>query len=301
MNPTARAKFISEEIGTNYRIPPPPTVGTRIAGNSAVTFTHFRNMAPGRGLSRATDRDPGFIFNVPMISARYPVVSINGRSQSVVQDPGKIYLFDRGDRTRVSLETIHDSICIMIPQDSIEFFARDKDLGSIPSLRAREFGQPDAVLYHLALATLPALKSPSEATAAFVEYLAIALHEHVIHAYAGAPLRNRKSGGLAPWQIKRVRDFVEQNLSRDISIAELSADCRLSCSHFARAFQASLGMTPHQWMIKRRLERAKALMSRSDATLAEVAAACGFSDQSHLGRHFLRHFGTTPARWRLNA
>ena len=300
MNPIVRAQFIAEEIGANYRMPPPPTVGARIGGTSAITFTHFRNMEPKRGLSRATDRDPGFIFNIPMISARYPVVSINGRSQSVLQDPGKIYLFDRSDRTRVSLETIHDSVCVILPQDTIEYFAREKDQGRVAGLRAREFGQADPVLYHMAIAMLPALKSPTEATAAFVEYLALALHEHVIHAYGGVPNRGRGWGGLAPWQLSRIRDFVEHNLSRDISIAELSAECRLSCSHFARAFRVSLGMTPHQWILKRRLELAKTLMSRSDASLAHIATQCGFADQSHLDRHFVRQFGTTPARWRLN-
>ena len=299
MNPIARAKLISNEIGRNYKMPPPPTVGTRIAGGSAITFTRFRNTEAKRGLSQATDRDPGFIFNVPVISARYPIVSINGRNQSVVQDPGKVYLFDRSDRTRVSLETIHDSVVIIFPLDTIEFFARERELGHVAELRAREMGQADSVLYHMALAMLPALKSPSEATAAFVEYVAIALHEHIIHSYGGMPRRTLKSGGLASWQVSRIRDFIEENLSRDVSIAELSADCQLSCSYFARAFRASLGMTPHQWLIKRRLARAKTLMSRSDAPLAEIAAACGFADQSHLGRHFVKHFGITPARWRI--
>ena len=135
-------------------------------------------------------------------------------------------------------------------------------------------------------------------TTAFVEYLALAFHAHVIYQYGGVPRGGSAKGGLAPWQIRRSCELIDANLAGDPSIAMLSAECGLSSSHFARAFRASLSMTPHQWILKRRVERARTLLAQTDTGLAEIALMCGFSDQSHLGRVFLRETGISPAEWR---
>jgi AraC family transcriptional regulator len=104
-------------------------------------------------------------------------------------------------------------------------------------------------------------------------------------------------GGLTPLQLRRVRDSIETRLDQDISLAQLANDCGLSTSHFARAFARSTGIPPHRWLTRRRVERAKELM-HTDATLAEIALMCGFSDQSHLTRVFAQVAGVTPGRWR---
>jgi AraC family transcriptional regulator len=87
-------------------------------------------------------------------------------------------------------------------------------------------------------------------------------------------------------------------LGGDPSIVVMAAECDISMSYFARAFRASIGMTPHQWIIHRRVARAKTLIQDTTLTLVEIALLCGFVDQSHLGRHFLRQAGVTPAQWR---
>jgi AraC-like DNA-binding protein len=153
-------------------------------------------------------------------------------------------------------------------------------------------------LYGLALALLPAIASPARATAAFLEYVALAIHDHVVHTYGGLPRGIPAAGGVAPWPIRRACDFIEANLADDPSIVAVSRECGISASYFARAFRASLGMTPHQWITKRRIARAKLLMSQSTETLAEISLVCGFFDQSHLGRQFLKEEGLSPAQWR---
>jgi AraC family transcriptional regulator len=104
-------------------------------------------------------------------------------------------------------------------------------------------------------------------------------------------------GGLTPLQLRRVQHNVDARLDQDISLAQLAGDCGLSTSHFARAFARSTGVPPHRWLTQRRVERAKGLM-RTDASLAEIALMCGFSDQSHLTRVFAQVVGITPGRWR---
>jgi AraC-like DNA-binding protein len=110
--------------------------------------------------------------------------------------------------------------------------------------------------------------------------------------------RPRARGGLAAWQERRAKDFMSNNLNGELSLPEIASECGLSASHFTRAFRQSLGVPPHQRLLKLRIERAKEELLRSDATLADIAIACGFADQSHFTRVFVKHIGSGPGQWR---
>jgi AraC family transcriptional regulator len=86
-------------------------------------------------------------------------------------------------------------------------------------------------------------------------------------------------------------------LADPVRVEELAAQAGLSPRHFARCFQQATGCTAHQYLLRVRLNRARELLAQPDQMMppAQVAAACGFCDQAHLGRHFRRAFGTTPA------
>lgn len=110
--------------------------------------------------------------------------------------------------------------------------------------------------------------------------------------------QSRQGGGLTRWQLLRVQAQVDSNLSNAISNQQL-ADCvRLSRFHFARAFRQSTGMSPQTYVSRRRIERASTLLRSTDAPLCQIAVACGFWDQSHFNRRFLRALGTSPRSWR---
>jgi AraC family transcriptional regulator len=113
---------------------------------------------------------------------------------------------------------------------------------------------------------------------------------------AAAPEQVR--GGLAPWQIRKVTSHVEAHLDRPIRNEELATLVRLNASHFGRAFRNSLGEPPHEYVIRRRVERAQGLMLSTDAPLSEIALDCGLADQSHLTRLFRRIAGESPRAWR---
>lgn len=105
-------------------------------------------------------------------------------------------------------------------------------------------------------------------------------------------------GGLAPWQIRKVTSHVEAHLDRPIRNEDLAALVRLNPSHFGRAFRNSLGEPPHEYVMRRRVERAQGLMLSTDASLSEIALDCGLADQSHLTRLFRRVAGESPRAWR---
>src|ERR1700739_1037065 len=117
-----------------------------------------------------------------------------------------------------------------------------------------------------------------------------------IERYSGANGSTR--GGLAAWQMLRVRAYIDSNLHRTIHIRDLSAVARRSPAHFSRKFKLAVGESPHAYVVRRRLERACHLMMTTVASLSEIALGVGFSDQAPLCRLFRQSFGQSPANWR---
>jgi AraC family transcriptional regulator len=105
-------------------------------------------------------------------------------------------------------------------------------------------------------------------------------------------------GGLAAWQLKRVREHVSAHLTETITNDELAQIARLSTGHFCRAFRISLGEAPRAFIIRQRIRLAQELMLGTNQSLSEIACACGLADQAHLSRLFRRVTGATPSRWR---
>lgn len=110
--------------------------------------------------------------------------------------------------------------------------------------------------------------------------------------------KGARTGGLAGWQIARVRSFIDENLHRVIHASDLSAVAQRSTAHFSRSFKQAFGEPPHAYVVRRRLEEACRLMLTSSASLSEIALSVGFSDQSHLCKHFRQTLGQSPSNWR---
>jgi AraC family transcriptional regulator len=107
-----------------------------------------------------------------------------------------------------------------------------------------------------------------------------------------------RTGGLAGWQIARVRAFIDKNLHGTIHTKDLSAVARRSAAHFARSFKHTFGESPHAYVMRRRLEKACHLMMNSSESLSQIALSVGFSDQSHLCKRFKQALGQSPSNWR---
>ena len=128
------------------------------------------------------------------------------------------------------------------------------------------------------------------------EVLRIAAAHPQVHAVGIDPRPVR--GGLAPWQMRRTAQVLNEGLGSKVTLAHVAAGCGLSVAHFARAFKQTTGRTPHRWLVEQRVEHAKRLLVTSALALAEIAAICGFADQSHFTRVFLQLVGSGPGAWR---
>jgi AraC family transcriptional regulator len=111
-------------------------------------------------------------------------------------------------------------------------------------------------------------------------------------------VREQTSGGLVPWQVRRLNVYIEARLDQPILLQELSAISKLSTAYFSRAFKRTFRETPHAHIVRCRLKRAESLMLTSDLSLSDIALRCGFTDQAHLCKLFRRRYAQTPAAWR---
>lgn len=109
---------------------------------------------------------------------------------------------------------------------------------------------------------------------------------------------SQSSGKLAPWQFRRVDEYVAAHLADNISLQNLCDLVKLSRSHFCRAFKQSTGLSPNQWLIRARIAKAKQLLLKVDAPLGQIAIHVGFGDQSHFTRSFGKEVGESPGAWR---
>ena len=114
--------------------------------------------------------------------------------------------------------------------------------------------------------------------------------------------QSRKSGigGLSPQRERHVKQLILERLGESLEVAELARACALSRSHFTRQFKRSTLLSPKEWMREQRILRGKQLLQTSRMLLADIALECGFSDQSHFCRTFIRAEGITPGTWKQN-
>ena len=112
------------------------------------------------------------------------------------------------------------------------------------------------------------------------------------------PESERARSGLAPWQLKRVTNYVRENAFNKIHLSDMAALAGLSRSHFSRAFKTSTGIPPYRWLLDFRVAESQRLLLDTSMPLAEIAIAMGFSEQCHFTRAFGAVTGMTPAAWR---
>jgi AraC family transcriptional regulator len=110
----------------------------------------------------------------------------------------------------------------------------------------------------------------------------------------------RMRGGLPPRILRRISEYVDDNIEQRIPLEMLAKIANLSVSYFVRAFKQSVGVTPHDYLVRRRVQLTMDLLLRTDMPLSEIAHAAGFADQSHCARRFRQHVGMSPRdyRWR---
>jgi AraC family transcriptional regulator len=139
---------------------------------------------------------------------------------------------------------------------------------------------------------------PGEVNQLYIDQVMLAMCTHISSRYGNAGPLPDSAKGLAHWQVRRAKEMIASHLSDGLSVARLAKECAMSRSYFSRAFKQSTGMSPHDWLLQMRVDKAKELMLRTSLNLSQVALDCGFADQSHFSRVFQKMAGLPPSRWR---
>jgi AraC family transcriptional regulator len=209
-------------------------------------------------------------------------------------------IFDLRRSWVTDLQDPFAALHVYVPLSSFEELTDDLGVPPIETLICPLEPSPrDDVMLYLTRALLPAMERPREANALFVDHVFAAIRVHLAQAYGGLrPPPKKVRGGLAPWQERRVKEMLLDDLQADLSLSELAAACGISVRHLARAFKATTGLPPHRWLLRRRVDLAKELLEGTDDSLSGIALASGFADQSHLIRVFQGLAGSSPGAWR---
>jgi AraC family transcriptional regulator len=237
---------------------------------------------------------------VVVTSGTYRIESAKGRRwTSAHYHPGSVGLTAPGNssvlRWRATSSAPLESVQIRLTAALVEQAQQGL---SVPSSRFPDTLRLDDT-YVAATGRAIASAVRQRAPALYADSLALALATHLVLPGAGvSAAAPGPRQGLGAGVLQRVTDYIGDNLSADLTVADLAAVAHLSPFHFLRLFRQSTGTTPHRYVVEVRMRRAAELLRRTDRPIAGVAAACGYRSAGHFAETFRRQFGVSPAGFR---
>ncbi|NJL23261.1 MAG: helix-turn-helix transcriptional regulator [Leptolyngbyaceae cyanobacterium SM1_3_5] len=157
----------------------------------------------------------------------------------------------------------------------------------------------DSLIQAIGLALKAEVESGCAGGRIYGETLANAIAVHLLRHYCNrTPQIQSYSTGLSPQKLQRVLSYIHDNLSQDLSLESIAAEIGISQYYFCSLFKQSIGISPWQYVIQQRVDRAKLLLRTSNLSILDVSLRCGFASQNHLNRHFQKLVGTTPKNYR---
>lgn len=293
-----------ERFHTSFRIREPTSFLAGMLDDTAITVSECRSAVADSQLSSPFPVDDAYIAGLQLQPYDNCESWEQGRCvarTNVVQ--GHTHLYDVKRDPRFLIDKPIHVMMFYVPRAALETVAKEAQAQPIGELDYQPgIGHDDEVMRQLGNVMRQALRAPEQAGRLFVDHITLALAVHIAHTYGGlrhATPQNR--GGLASWQRKRACEMLDAHLNGSVPLQRVAAECGISTSHFSRAFRQSMGTTPHAWLMRRRVDLATSLMRDGKQTLAVIALASGFADQSHLTRVFTRAMGVGPGEWRRHA
>lgn len=284
-------------LGRSLKLDHAPALVTRTVRKTLIAVTQVRCDTPDHGLTASIPPEDGYLAGIQLADCQSWELWLDGKAvETRPLAAGDVVFHDLRRNPILRFRSPFHALCFYLPRVSLDSITDDANVARIEALHYRPgIGVRDLVMFELARLLVPAFPNPERASRLFIDHLTLAIAAHVLQTYGGMRSGStERRGGLAPWQERRAKDLLNAHLDGDLSVAFLAQECGLSKGHFARAFRQTTGQSPHQWLMKRRVEMATALLGDGTRSLLDIAHACGFADQSHFTRVYTRFTGTTP-------
>jgi AraC family transcriptional regulator len=218
---------------------------------------------------------------------------VSGQWQEVVIPPKCLWIQPAGEPFSFRVETTARWCGAIV--DPARMRALMGDAASEPAVEAA-IGLHDPVLIPLMEAICAEVLRGGTSGARFADAMVIAIGTQLVRLFGQAQREHK--GGLTGRTLRLIADFVEARLADDISVEQLAQVAQLSAAHFSRAFKEVTGQSPHQFVVARRLERARRMLADTQTPIANIAMECGFADQAHFSRQFSQVFSVSPSKFR---
>jgi AraC family transcriptional regulator len=295
------------EVGTygsrmakHLRLASAPMISVRTRRKAQLAVTRLRSET---GLDHPTTPFPcerAFTVQVHLRPVSPVKFWLRGRAVPVdtMHQEGSVNIIHLEQEPSLYLGSAFDMVQFYVPRAALDEFADEND-GCRCETLSWPFGQADPGMKNLALCLLPVLERPELASELYVDHLVFAAHAYIARTYGGIKIApSIVRGGLAPGQLHRATEMLKANLDGEISLSEVASECKLSVSHFVRAFKQTIGQPPYRWLLEQRIDAAKDLLLHSGLPMVEIALKCGFADQACFIRAFRKLLNTTPGEWR---
>jgi AraC family transcriptional regulator len=290
-----------KRLGERLRVDNARAIVTRVLRKAEIAATEIRCDHPLPGMSGSLQWEDAFVAGLLLRDFPDHEYWEDGRQAAVCDlRAGEIIFWDLKREPVVLLDKPYHCLNFYLPRAALNAIADDTNAPRVGDLSYKPgAGVDDVMISSLRSTMLLALANPEQVSQLFVDHVMLAVGMHVAQTYGGMrPLSPRVRGGLAPWQVRRAKEILSAHLDGSIPLQEVARECHLSMSHFSRQFRRTTGLPPHKWLLTRRIEVAKEKLGDWRLSLSDVAAACGFADQSHLTRVFTRMVGVSPGAWR---
>ena len=299
MNTATEVPTVWNQLAETMHLKGSPTAEVWLSERASFRFGRLQSRKGLPEIARPVVGERGFIVVLQLKAIPFIEQFLGKKKVSSGYYPiGAVSAIDLQEEPAVLLPHPFDGLVTYVTQADLDEVAYAHRASRVERLVWPQ-GAFDPVVYHLGKSFLASLEQPLHASKIFLDHILHALNCHVVSSYGGVTISAPQfRGGLSSLQMRRATELLEAHLDGKIALQQIAEACGLSLSHFARAFKQTFRRPPYKWLIERRVDRARDLMTNSRLPLAEIAIQCGFADQSAFNRSFKRIHGVTPGIWR---